>query len=127
MICEGTRIDNHQIDSENEVKDEITKLVSSSEGLAFVEHPIRDIDRMKSIFQSATMNGREFVVPLKAAYLIEALDDLCPFCIEDVKILVPRKSWGLIYNENYEQDLIDKDYEKWERNYIYRSNSVTCK
>ncbi|KKG64484.1 MBL fold metallo-hydrolase [Methanosarcina mazei] len=127
LICEGTRINNYQIDSENEVKEEITKLVSSSEGLAFVEYPIRDIDRMKSIFQSAKMNGREFVIPLKAAYLIEALGDLCPFCIEDVKILVPRKSWGLIYNENYEQDLIDKDYEKWERNYIYRSNSITCK
>lgn len=92
LICEGTRIDSHEIDSENRVKEEITRLISSSEGLTFVEHPIRDIDRMKSIFESAKTNGRDFVVPLKAAYLIEALGDLCPFCIEDVKILVPRKS-----------------------------------
>jgi ribonuclease J len=95
--------------------------------LAFVEHPIRDIDRMKSIFESAEINGRDFVVPLKAAYLIEALGDLCPFCIEDVKILIPRKSWGLIYKQIYEQDLIKGDYELWERNYIHRSNSITCK
>jgi ribonuclease J len=115
------------MDSENGVKEEITKLISSSGGLTFVEHPIRDIDRMKSIFQSTQANGRNFVVPLKAAYLIEALGDLCPFCIEDVKILVPRKSWGLIYKEGYDQDLIDKDYDKWERGYIYRSNSITCK
>ena len=127
LICEGTRIDSHQIDSENEVKEEITRLISTSGGLTFVEHPIRDIDRMKSIFQSAKTNGRDFVVPLKAAYLIEALGDLCPFCIEDVKILVPRKDWGLIYKEGYEQDLIKSDYDKWERNYIYRSNSITCK
>jgi ribonuclease J len=127
LICEGTRIDNHKIDSENGVKEEITRLISNCGGLTFVEHPIRDIDRMNSIFQSAKANGRNFVVPIKAAYLIEALGDLCPFCIEDVKILVPRKSWGLIYKEGYEQDLIDKDYDKWERNYIYRSNSITCK
>lgn len=91
------------------------------------KHPIRDIDRIKSIFQSAKHNGRDFVVPLKAAYLIEALGDLCPFCIDDVKILVPRKDWGLLYKEGYEQDQINSDYDKWERNYIYRSNSITCK
>jgi len=127
LICEGTRIDNHKIDSENGVKEEITRLISNCGGLTFVEHPIRDIDRMKSVFQSAKANGRDFVVPLKAAYLIEALGDLCPFCIEDVKILVPRKDWGLIYKEGYEQDLIKSDYDKWERNYIDRHNSITCK
>ena len=41
--------------------------------------------------------------------------------------MVPRKSWGLIYKEGYEQDLIDKDYDTWERSYIYRSNTITCK
>lgn len=127
LICEGTRIDSTQIDSENRVKDEITELVSSSAGLTFVEHPMRDLDRMKSIFESAKANGRDFVVPLKAAYLIEALGDLCPFCIEDVKILVPRKGWGLIYETGYEKVLIEKDYESWERKYLFQPNSITCK
>lgn len=127
LICEGTRIDKDEVDSENRVKEEITRLISSSRGLAFVEHPIRDLDRVKSIFESAKTNGRDFVVPLKAAYLIEALGDSCPFCIEDVKILVPRKSWGLIYKEGYEQNLISQDYDSWEQKYIYRSNSITCR
>jgi ribonuclease J len=127
LLCEGTRIDKNEKDSESEVKEKITRLISNCRGLTFVEHPIRDIDRMKSIFQSAQANGRDFVVPLKAAYLIEALGDLCPFCLDDVKILVPRKDWGLLYKQGYEQDQIKSDYEKWERNYIYRSNSITCK
>lgn len=127
LICEGTRIDKREIDSEDRVKEEITRLISSSRGLAFVEHPIRDLDRVKSIFESAETNGRDFVVPLKAAYLIESLGNLCPFCLDDVKILVPRKSWGLIHKEGYEQDLINKDYDSWEQNYIHRSNSITCK
>lgn len=127
LICEGTRIDNNKIDSENEVKQEITRLISNCVGLTFVEQPIRDIDRMKSVFQSAKANGKDFVVPIKAAYLIEALGDLYPFCIDDVKILVPRKDWGLIYIEGYEQDQIKSDYDKWERDYIDRPNSITCK
>jgi ribonuclease J len=127
LICEGTRIDSHQIDSKSGVREEIIRLISTCRGLTFVEHPIRDIDRMKSIFQSALANGRDFAVPLKPAYLIEALGDLCPFCIEDVKILVPRKDWVLLYKGGYEQDQIKSDYEKWERNYIYRANSITCK
>jgi ribonuclease J len=72
LICEGTRIDSTQVDSENKVKEEITGLISSSVGLTFVEHPIRDLDRMKSIFESAKANGGDFVVSLKAAYMIEA-------------------------------------------------------
>ncbi|RXA18485.1 MBL fold metallo-hydrolase [Methanosarcina sp. MSH10X1] len=127
LICEGTRIDKQEIDSEDRVKEEITRFISKARGLAFVEHPIRDLDRVKSIFESARTNGRYFVVPLKAAYLIESLGNLCPFCLDDVKILVPRKSWGLIYKEGYEQDLINKDYDSWEQNYIHRSNSITCK
>lgn len=127
LICEGTRIDSTQIDSENRVKEEITELVSGSGGLIFVEHPVRDLDRMKSIFDSAKANGRDFVVPLKAAHLIKELDKLSPFRIKDVKILVPRKGWGLICEKGYEKDIIEKDYESWERAYLFLENSITCK
>jgi ribonuclease J len=127
LICEGTRIDSNEVDSEEGVLKEITKIVSESSGLVFVEHPIRDIDRMESILESARENHRDFVVPLKAAYLIEALGDLCPFCIEDVKILVPRKSWGLIYKEDFSIELVEKDYNLWERDFIHRDNSITCR
>lgn len=127
LICEGTRIDSNQIDSENRVKEEITGLISNYGGLTFVEHPVRDLDRMRSIFESAKANGRDFVVPLKAAYLIKAFEKLGPLSIKDLKILVPRKGWGLIYEKGFEKDLVEKDYELWEREYIFLPNSITCK
>ena len=71
-------------------------------------------------------NGREFVVPLKLAYLITEMGDLCPFSIDDVKILVPKKSWGLICREGIECKQIEQDYDTWEREFILRNNSITC-
>ncbi|MCD4844359.1 MAG: MBL fold metallo-hydrolase, partial [Methanosarcinales archaeon] len=126
MLCEGTRIDSIEKDSEEDVKQEIGKIVANSKGLVFVEHPIRDLDRVKSIFEAAKTNGRDFVVTLKLAYLIEALGDLSEFSIDDVKILVPKKSWGLIGKTGIDRSLINADYSIWERDFLYRPNSITC-
>ncbi len=127
MLCEGTRIDSNERDSESDVRAKISELISQSDGMVLVEHPIRDIDRTNSIFTAAKENGRNFVVPMKLAYLIENLGTYCPFCLDEVKILVPKKRWGLISKVNVPEGEIDKDYAKWERDYIYRWNSVTCK
>ncbi|WP_094228146.1 MBL fold metallo-hydrolase [Methanolobus psychrotolerans] len=126
LLCEGTRIDSNERDSEADVRDKITGLLSQSEGIVFVEHPIRDIDRTNSIFNAAKANGRQFVVPLKLAYLVEKLGSHCPFCLDEVKILVPRKSWGLVTKTGMMQEQVEKDYATWEREYIQRPNSITC-
>ena len=81
---------------------------------------------MKSIFEAAKTNGRDFVVTLKLAYLIQSLGDLSPFSIGDVKILVPKKSWGLICKTGMDRSLINADYSSWERDFLYRHNSITC-
>nr|WP_321497726.1 MBL fold metallo-hydrolase [uncultured Methanolobus sp.] len=126
LLCEGTRIGNDEKDSEADVRDKITELISRSEGIVFVEHPIRDIDRTNSIFNAAKDNNRHFVVPMKLAYLIENLGSHCPFCLDEVKILVPRKSWGLVSKAGIVQEQVNQDYATWERDYIYCSNSITC-
>jgi len=125
LLCNGTRINSNENDSEQSVKDEIGRIVAASKELVFVEHPVRDLDRVKSIFDAAKTNGREFVVGLKLAYLIEALGDLSPFSIDDVKILVLKKNWGLLGKTGIEQSLVEGDYSTWERDFLYRSNSIT--
>ncbi|WP_288067658.1 MBL fold metallo-hydrolase [Methanolobus sp. WCC1] len=126
LLCEGTRINSNERNSEADVKDKITELISQSEGMVFVEHPIRDIDRTTSIFNAARENARHFVVPMKLAYLIENLGSHCPFCLDEVKILVPRKNWGLVNRNGMAPEQVEKDYAVWEREYIQRSNSITC-
>ena len=124
LVSEGTRIDTDKKDSEEEVKTKITDLISGAKGLVFVEHPVRDLDRINTMFESAKANNREFVVNPRLAYLVRSLGDLCPFSLDDVKILVPKKSWGLIDKENIDYKLLEQDYSKWERDFIKRDNSV---
>lgn len=126
LVSEGTRIDNMQQDSEEGVKSEITQLIATAKGLVFVEHPIRDLDRVNTIFEAAKANKREFVVTLKLAYLTEALGASAPFSLSNVKILVPKKSWGLISKDGTNRNLIEQDYATWERAFISRENSITC-
>jgi ribonuclease J len=126
MLCEGTRMGSDYKDSEAEVQKRMSDLICSCDGMVFVEHPIKDIDRVNSIFSAAKENERDFVIPLKLAYLVEALGSHCPFCIDDVKILKPRKSWGLINRIGVAAEQMAQDYAKWERDFIDRSNSITC-
>lgn len=126
LICEGTRIDSNEKNSEKEVEQEISKIIADAEGLVFVEHPIRDIDRVNSILEASKANDRIFAVPPKLAYLIEALGKNCPFTLDDVEILVPPKSWGLIAKEDISPELIMKDY-KWENDIISKYDYITFK
>ncbi|MFH1831757.1 MAG: MBL fold metallo-hydrolase [bacterium] len=125
LIVEGTRIDQEEVHSEHEVKQEITSLIEKAQNIVFVEFPIRDLDRTNTIYQAAIANNRKFVVNLKLAYLIDALGDLCPFSLDNVQILVPKKSWGLISKQGIERKQVEQDYDTWERNYIFRNNCIT--
>jgi ribonuclease J len=125
FLCEGTRIDSDEKNSEEDVRSKIEQLISRADGIVFVEHPKKDIDRAKTIHAAATRNEREFVVDMKLAYLLEKLGNLSPLSIEDVRILVPRKSWGLIETDASD-DQVRKDYTTWEREFLSRENSVTC-
>lgn len=127
LISEGTRIDSTEKVSEKEVEEAIKQLISQAEGLVFVEHPIRDMDRVNSIYKSTISNGRKFIVNLKLAYLIQALGDLCPFSLDDVLILTPQKSWGLICRDGFDPKQVEQDYAVWERDFINRNNSINYK
>ncbi len=124
FLCEGTRIDKEELDSEELVRKKIAALISNARGIAFIEHPIRNLFRVKSIYEAAKANKRDFVVNLKLAYLIRALGDHSPIQLSQIKVLIPRKSWGLISKE-IDLNLIEQDYEKWEREFIGKENSLT--
>ena len=129
LISEGTRIDKNDMDSEEKVKNDLSKFISLGKGLVFVEHPIRDTDRVKSVYLATKENKREFVIGLKEAYLIRALENknLAPFKLSDVKILIPKKSWGLITRDDLEAKQKEQDYDTWEREFIGLTNAITYK
>ena len=63
---------------------------------------------------------------LKLAYLIEAFGDMAPFSLDEVKILVPMKKWGLLCKNGIKRSLVEGDYSVWERDFLFRDNSITC-
>jgi len=71
MICEGTRVNSTQVDSEERVKEVAKERVEKTNGLVVVNFPVRDTDRMQSFFQVAQQTDRALVINLKQAYLLE--------------------------------------------------------
>ncbi|MFH1440306.1 MAG: MBL fold metallo-hydrolase [Candidatus Woesearchaeota archaeon] len=126
LIIEGTRMNSEKDKSEAEVEKEISSYMSKTKGLVFVEHPIRDIDRVNSILKAAKENKRELAVSMKMAYLIERLGKLSPFNLDDVKIFVPKESWGLI-DKDVDDKLVEGDYPGWKKEYFNRKNCITYK
>lgn len=124
LLVEGTRIQKSEIDDEKDVSRKIGQYISKTKSVVFVEYPMRDLDRALSIYYAAKENGRNFAVNLKSAYLIELLGDLSPIRLDDVKIFIPQKGWGLISKEGYDDQQIAHDYSLWEQNLITRDNVI---
>jgi ribonuclease J len=126
LLCEGTRIDKEESDDERKVKNTISNLISKTKGLVFVEHPIRDLDRVKTIFEAAKENNRNLVVSTKLAYLIKIMGDLSPLPLESLKIFIQRKGWGLLYKEGFDTYQIETDYNqtKWEIEFLDGNNAT---
>jgi ribonuclease J len=130
LICEGTRIKSTgKTEGEDWIKGKLSEVISKAKGLVFVEHPIRDIDRVYSILKAARKNKRVFVVNLKLAYIIDALSrkKLCPFSLDEVKVLILRKGWGLIGKKDASVKQIESDYFVWERSFLDQKNVITAK
>ena len=96
LICEGTRIDKEESDSEEGVKTRIEDAFRNTTGLVLIEYTNKDLDRVQSILDATKACGRELVITTKLANMITALGPLSPISIDDVKILIEKKSWGLI-------------------------------
>jgi len=125
MLCEGTRIDSVQRDSEESVKENISKYISNAPNLVLIEHPIRDFDRISSIYRATVENDRTFVVNTKLAYLIKEFGDLSPIDLQKVKVFIPPRSWGLILKENPVEKILLEDYRKWEKEMLSWDNKIT--
>jgi ribonuclease J len=59
--------------------------------------------------------------------LLEGTDAQAPSLDDEhIAIYIDRKSWGLITKPHYPRDIVEQDYESWEREFLHRPNAVTC-
>jgi ribonuclease J len=131
MICEGTRIDSTQADSEERVKEVAKERAEKTKGLVVVNFPVRDTDRMQSFYQVAQQTDRALVLNLKQAYLLElfrASGIATPRIDDDhIRVYIPRKSWGVYEDDRFSEKIQREDYDYWERDFLDHANAVTAK
>ena len=147
MLCEGTRINESNKGTEEGIEIEATNLIKNHKGLAIVNYPIRDLDRLITFYNVAKNTDRTLAINSKQAYMLELLgrenlteNDKYPN-LKDPRICVyfPRRKQGLISGEHYvcydgDWTIIDskdpevqKEYEKWERDFLEKDNVITYK
>ena len=140
MISEGTRINKTENITEFEIEERVVKEIQNSKGLVVVNFPVRDLDRLITFHKAAQDTGRELVVSLKQAYILNLFKGHGYPEIDDVKVYQPKKGWGLIGDDRFvclddewicnpEIDPIQvlRDYRPWEREYLDWDNTVTYK
>jgi len=122
LIIEGTRIDDESSMKEKDVEDEVSTIVSKSEGLSVCNWPVRDTDRMMSFFNAAKKVDKKLTISLKQAYLLDLLEgckdaEVPDFKDKNLEFYAMRKSWGLI-GSDWNEKMINEDYERWEQDYL---------
>ena len=116
LLTEGTRVrpdDSKAGMSEREVLDETLRVIRGSDKLVFSSFRGNDIDRINTFAKAAAATGRQFVVSMKTAFMLEKLAKdrgiKVPEVGRDVLAYVKRKGTGR---------LDDRDYRVWERHLL---------
>jgi len=129
LITEGTRVDEKAGDTEKDVLKSAGEFISTVQGLVAVNFPARDLARLKTFHRIAQKTNRKLVLSFKHAYLLEQFSalksDEYP-SIDDPHLCfyADRKGWGLTGRDDYPQNIVEQDFYRWERKYLYRNNTI---
>ena len=140
MITEGTRINRTENITEYEIEEKVIKEIHNSQGLVVVNFPVRDLDRLVTFYNAAKETGRELVVSLKQAYILNLFSGQGYPEIDDISVYQPKKGWGLIGDDRFtclddewictheiDSKQVMRDYKPWEREYLDWDNTITYK
>lgn len=119
FLCEGTRIDEVDRNSEAYVRDTCTKLIASTSGLIIADFAFKDTTRFKTFLEVAKSNKRKLAIEFKDAFYIRELSRTVsnlPDLHDDSLLLYESKKRTGTY--------VESDYERWEREFLDYENTV---
>ena len=125
FLMEGSLLHFPHYGTEDDAADGIAKLV---EGKNFVgiSYPPRDLDRLVSVYKACEKTGRMLVVPANQAKLLQGfgsfseLDRKFPkLSYKNIGVLLKLKGKGKGEDEGEFEDLIERDYYMWERDFLH--------
>ena len=133
LLCEGTRVHKSTSITEYDVETQVIDIINNTKNLVMCGYPIRDLDRLLSIYLASKNTGRDLVIDLKQAYLLKlfgssrALKGQFPGPKDkNVKIFIPRGSWGLLDKDltKFSERQLSMDYEGWQQEFLDYPNVV---
>jgi len=146
MLCEGTRIKEDSKGNEEDIEVKATNLIKNHKGLAIINFPVRDLDRLITFYNVAKSTDRILAISSKQAYMLKLLEeekgvknDKYPKLKDShITIFFPRKKQGLISGEHYacydnvwkipdSDEEVQKDYDLWEREFLEEDKYITYK
>jgi len=114
LITEGTNVsDAGNQGSEGLVKGRLSSAVRRSQKLVVAGFDIKNVDRLRTMYELARENGRKLVIPLKKAPIYEALSNdpklgMPPMSDDNVALYLPRRNYvypdGTYPLEEYDED-----------------------
>lgn len=113
MLCEGTNLIGADFSTEQEVKDKIDKVVSTSQNLILATFRNTDVDRTRTLREVGKRNHRRLAVSLRQAYILNKLKADEHLDLPDVK-----SSDFLIFRRE------KKQYYKWEQTILDLPNVI---
>ncbi len=119
FLCEGTRIDETERNTEAHVKVNSEKVISEAEGLVIADFAFKDLTRFNTFFEVAKESKRKLAIPFKDAFYVMELGKVIqgiPNIRCDDILLYQKKKGSGTYRE--------KDYEDWEQSFLDWSNTV---
>jgi len=128
LLTEGTRVGEPAGRSEEDVRLEVTALASETDGLVLANYPPRDLDRIMSFYSAAREAGRELVVDMRQAVLLENLREAgvegLPRLGDGVRVYARRQRWGVVGDPGYPREIQEQDYQPWERPHAFATYSI---
>ena len=113
LLCEGTRAKDAPGMTEKNLEKEMTDTIEDSKALVLVNYAQRDISRMVTISNAARACGRKLLVSPKQAYFLSKMlqtKDIPAVDSKNIEVLLPRKSWGIWANSDYDEEAQLQDY-----------------
>ena len=123
LISEGTRItDKVKQESEKQVYQESSKIVSETNNLVFADFNFKDVDRLMTFFNIAKETGRKFVVKMNDAFFLKHLSQDKHLNVpniddENIIIYLPKRGSG---------KYSDKDYKGKDKKFLDLHNTWTA-
>jgi ribonuclease J len=107
LLIEGTRItEGDSNESEEMVYTQSNKIVSQTDRLVLADFNFKDVDRLRTFYNTAKMNGRKLVVKLSDAYFLKYLSkdkflNVPKIDDENIIIYLPKRGSGSYLNSDY--------------------------